>query len=339
MNFISLVLGGAAIPHDGSFTYAGPEKHREAFGTHYQEKIQPLTRLIEESRIESLASYRKRARIACIGFVILAIIAAVLSTRLQDPLLALFLAFAAGAGIFAWAQRPVKDYKTNIKGSVYPKVFEFFGDDFRFYEQSHWHVNSLKDFDILPSFNESRTEDFVSGSHRGVDLQLQEARLVQVSRDSKGRTRRTTVFKGVFIQLGMNKSFKSKTIVKSDKGAIGNWFGNTFSSLENAALEDPVFEKQFQVYSNDQIEARYLLTTSFMERLLSLNKVFGGNNIQCSFYQNKLLIMIASKDNRFETSSIYQPATLEHEVTTLLHEMDEIFHIIETLKLDERHAL
>lgn len=340
MNFISLILGGVVAPYDGGFTYSGPEKHREGFSAHYQEKIKPLTALIEESRIESLESYRKRGRIACAGFAVLTIIALVLINRVSiDAPMILFLSFAVGAGIFAWAQRPVKSYKTNIKGSVFPKVFEFFGNDFRFYEQSQWHVSSLKEFDILPSHNESKTEDFVSGTHKGVDLQLMEAKLIQVSRDSKGRTRRTTVFKGIFIQLGMNKSFKSKTIVKKDKGAIGNWFGKTFSSMENVALEDPVFEKEFQVYSNDQIEARYLLTTSFMERLLSLNKVFGGNNIQCSFYQNRVLIMIASNENRFETSSIYQPATLEHEVTTLLHEMDEIFHIIETLKLDEKTGL
>jgi len=340
MNFISLIFGGAVVPHDGSFTYSGPSKFKESFSTHYQNKIQPLTSLIEESRLESLEAYRKRGRIACIAFVILAIVTLYLisSVFTSEPAVA-FLAFFVGAGIFAWAYQPVKNYKTNIKSSVFPKVFEFFGNDFRFYEQSQWHVSSLKNFDILPSYNESYTEDFVSGSHKGVDLQLMEAKLVRVSRDSKGKRRKNTVFKGIFIQLGMNKSFKSKTIVKRDKGAIGNWFGKTFSSLENVALEDSVFEKEFQVYSNDQIEARYLLTTSFMERLLSLHKIFGGSNIQCSFYQNKVLIMVASKENRFETSSIYQPATMEHEVATLLTEMNEIFQVIETLKLDEKIGL
>ena len=35
-------------------------------------------------------------------------------------------------------------------------------------------------------------------------------------------------------------------------------------------LENPDFEKTFDVYSTDQIEARYLLSPSMMERLLAL---------------------------------------------------------------------
>ena len=38
-------------------------------------------------------------------------------------------------------------------------------------------------------------------------------------------------------------------------------------------LEDIYFNKQFNVYSDDEVETRYLLTTAFMERLSNLKKV------------------------------------------------------------------
>lgn len=100
-----------------------------------------------------------------------------------------------------------------------------------------------------------------------------------------------------------------------------------------------MFEKQFEVYSNNQVEARYLLTTSFMERLLRLSDLLGSNHIQCSFYDDKLLLMVPSSYNRFETSSIYVPATFVGDINTILSEMKLIFEIIDILKLNQRIGL
>lgn len=342
MNFISLILGGKAKPHAGNFHFLGPRKYKNDYIAHHQRHVQTLVGPIEERRLEALESYRKRARMAVLGSVLIAALAYVLIgaiTRNIYIFQTVFVGFVLCLLLFSWSSKPIKHYNADIKNSIFPKIFDFFGDDFSFHERSNWSLGSLEPSGLLPHYNESSTEDLVSGTYNGVGLKLMEAKLVCVSRDSKGRTTRTTVFKGIFILLAMNKAFQSKTIVKRDQGMIGNWFGNKFSSLENVALEDPVFEKEFQVYSNDQIEARYLLTTSFMERLLSINNTFDGESIQCSFYEQNVLMMIASKKNRFEPGSIYKPATLEHEVQTLLTEMDEIFNIIETLRLDEKTRL
>ena len=43
-----------------------------------------------------------------------------------------------------------------------------------------------------------------------------------------------------------NNIFKSK---EKDKGKLFNFFGRQFTSLERVALEDPKFEKLFEVYS------------------------------------------------------------------------------------------
>lgn len=52
---------------------------------------------------------------------------------------------------------------------------------------------------------------------------------------------------------------------------------------ERVKLEDVSFERQFEVFSDNQIEARYLLTTAFMERMSEVKKAFQGKNIQFSF--------------------------------------------------------
>lgn len=92
----------------------------------------------------------------------------------------------------------------------------------------------------------------------------------------------------------MNKRFSGKTIVRKDSTPIGNFLSGLTTKLERVTLEDPIFERQFEVYSNDQVEARYLLTTSFMERLLELSALY-DNKIECCFYDDNLLLKIPSR--------------------------------------------
>ena len=40
--------------------------------------------------------------------------------------------------------------------------------------------------------------------------------------------------------------------------------------LQDVKLEDISFDKRFNVYTKDQVEARYLTTPTFMERLKNL---------------------------------------------------------------------
>ena len=131
----------------------------------------------------------------------------------------------------------------------------------------------------------------------------------------------------------MNKSFSGKTVVKKDSGTVGNWFKKS-TSLKKVKLEDPNFEKMFEVYSDDQVEARYLLTVTFIERLKELVENFGGKSIQCCFYNNKLLMMIPIEKDLFETGSIYEAEDFIDDSKSLLKELSLIFNIIDTLKLN-----
>jgi hypothetical protein len=67
--------------------------------------------------------------------------------------------------------------------------------------------------------------------------------------------------------------------VYSENNPQLNFFNKLFSSfannLEKVKLESIDFENRFIVYSNDQVEARYILTPSFMERLVKLEKMMG----------------------------------------------------------------
>ena len=77
-------------------------------------------------------------------------------------------------------------------------------------------------------------------------------------------------------------------------------------AFEEVKLEDPCFDKKFNVYSSDQIEARCLITPSFMERFQNLKTAFKSNKIKCSFYDTKMMIAISTKENLFEIGSLFK---------------------------------
>ena len=53
-------------------------------------------------------------------------------------------------------------------------------------------------------------------------------------------------------------------------------------------LEDPRFNREFSAYATDQVEARYVLTPSMMERLVALKSKFGAIGI--SFIQDRMYL-------------------------------------------------
>ena len=76
-----------------------------------------------------------------------------------------------------------------------------------------------------------------------------------------------------------------------------------------------------------------------MERLLNLHDVFEGKGVQCSFYEDMLLIMIPSSKNLFEAGSVWQRVDFIDDAKAFLKEMNQIFSVIDILKLDQDTGL
>ncbi len=166
---------------------------------------------------------------------------------------------------------------------------------------------------------------------------------LQVETGSGKNRRRVTKFRGAVITLKFNKKFSGRTIVKKDHGVIGNFghkkFDGDLKGLEKIHLEDPEFEKMFEVYSTNQIEARYLLTTSFMERLKSLSNFFKAKKVEASFCDNFLFLTFATSLNLFEVKSILEEINIYEESRKTLHEISLVRGVIDALKLNQKIGL
>jgi len=307
--------------------------YEKGFATHFKKHIQPILGEVEARRLEQYKKFKKRLPFAIIlgitvfvGGIILNI-----ATEAED---AIFIQFgiAGAAAIAAWAYGPVFKYQEEVKSKFLPNICSFFGE-------TTYSLNGTSDIEnklrgqIFPNYNTVTWEDFIEGTYQGVSFQMHESTLA--TKSEKGQSRQ--VFSGLVLRIQFPKAFQGRTMLIKDGGKLGNFFtGKDFNGLTHIALEDPEFEKLFQVFGSDQIEARVLLTTAFMERILRLATLRSksGGQVQAVFQDKELVLAIRSDQNLFEPGSISESALNMGDLHLFLEQMNEVFELIKVLKLD-----
>jgi Protein of unknown function (DUF3137) len=156
------------------------------------------------------------------------------------------------------------------------------------------------------SFNTYAGEDLVTGRHGSTSFRFSELHVKDVTR-RKNRSETKTVFDGLFFVGDFNKSFRGQTLVLPDTAerALGS-FGRAFQSLASGAsglqlveLEDPAFERAFTVRSTDPVEARYLLSTSLMQRILAFHGNTGAK-LRLGFLGGRVYVAVPLPGNLFD---------------------------------------
>ena len=186
---------------------------------------------------------------------------------------------------------------------------------------------------IIPSYDELKLEDQIIGRVEDIGFMLLEAKLISVSRDSKGRKSRNTVFNGFLVEFDFHKNFSGQTIITKDHTALGNFLTGWSHSGERVKLEDSVFESEFEVYSTDQVEARYLLTPRFMERVLEFSKLSNVNQVQLAFKDGAIYMAIKRSGNAFEGGNynLNDPEL----ITQNIKDIAQIFDMVTELNLTQ----
>lgn len=113
-------------------------------------------------------------------------------------------------------------------------------------------------------------------------------------------------------------------------------------SMQTVKLESTNFDKRFNVFSKDQVEARYLLTPTFIEKFTRFYTAFGTNKAKCSFYKDhtgndRIMFAISTWKDLFEPGNLFTP--VNEPKYLFLSDFTSIFNMIEFFKLDEKTKL
>lgn len=225
-----------------------------------------------------------------------------------------------------------KDFETKIKTYIMPLLMKAFGN-FSWTQEQRFTENEIKNTELFSYFEDMDTDDNFSGTYRDTPIEISEAHLTYTTRDSKGRRTTHTRFKGVLISIGVAKNFTGHTIVR--KCVL---MGNK-KVYEEVKLEDPEFQKKYFVDSNDQIEARFLLTTAFMERFKHISTSFNSYESQCAFKDGRILLALSVSKDLFKLGDLNTPVTDSKAYEIMLKELISIFEMVDHLKLLEKTGL
>jgi len=203
----------------------------------------------------------------------------------------------------AWFSRA---YVSKFKTDIIKKIVKFIDESLVYSKDSHVKQGLFTASCIFKErVDEYDGDDHVTGMLEETKVQFSEIHAQHVSRDSKGRRRYHTIFKGLFFMADFNKEFKGITVVLPDTaerlfGHIGTMLQSwNIKRADLVKLEDPEFEKMFVVYGKDQIEARYVLSTSLMRRIVEFKKKT-KRRVYLSFVGSKIFVAVAYGRDLFE---------------------------------------
>ena len=132
-------------------------------------------------------------------------------------------------------------------------------------------------------------------------------------------------YEGIVISMPHFDKFLGHTIIRRDLGRSNPATVNGLKRVGFASLE---FERKFEVYSNDQVEARFLLSPDFVARLTDFAEDYMGRNVQCVFAGNRFHVALEI-DDRFDFSRDFKAYNYKEAATTIINEVGAIFYLLE----------
>lgn len=196
-------------------------------------------------------------------------------------------------------------YKKDFKNNVVKKVVALIDPEWSYAPTSYIEEEEYDKSGIFTkTCNRYKGDDLIYGKIDKTDFRLSElhTEYKTESEDGDGNSSDSwyTIFKGLFAHADFNKEIKGKTYVLPD---VPSKWRQKFQRLNSRGklvkLENLEFEKYFVVSSDDQIEARYILTPKMMEAILNIKKQL-NKKIYISFIGSRVYIAIAISGNLFE---------------------------------------
>ncbi len=229
---------------------------------------------------------------------------------------------AACLGLFAILTNKVR---TATKDKIVGGICGYVGWSFLAKVTQSPDLTDWQTLGLLPKekiFNNTRMsfEDQISGGAHGAEFQSTEIHI-----ERKSDKKWVTVMRGQVMSMSFPRKFLGKTAVLRDKKMFQS---KKRGDMKRVGLVDPVFEKIFEAYGTDQVEARYLLTPTFMQRLVDLEKSVSGKNIRFGFIGGRLLIVVETP-NQFEAGNMFMPLTRPDRTQKILDEIAAVYDVID----------
>ncbi len=308
----------------------------------YRDELRPYLQALEQERLLLLQKAKWSFAITFVLILIMTIVAAFhhFTDSYLVGMVAVGLPSFLASIFFVWSE--YQGYKRAFKQFAVPHIVKAFGENIQYTPTGSIGLNEFVDSYL---FNQEPDrfdgQNLVMGTIGQTRFKVSEVH-AQTMQESKNGDVYQTIFKGIYFTANFYKHFRGSNFVLPDSfGAKpGSMFqplqrlvGHYHSRGELLSLEDPEFEGYFAVYSDNQITARYLLSTSLMARLVDFRKKH-GQTLYLSLIDGHIYLAIESQQ------TLFQPPLFKTLLDIKLYEvymqdMSLMLGIIEDLELNQ----
>ncbi len=294
------------------------EQTRETFQSFYEQQLKPKLETLDGQRATLWSKIKRyRLLGAVFGLIAGLLIGFVVHMSAGEQAFYLIASiFGVVGGVLLGEYRTRDERRAFVqryKKEIIEPIIHRFNPDFVYEPRKYI---SRDEFQYSRLFQERISrysgDDLIRGEHGKTAFKCSEVKAKKKVKkrdsDGKSKTEHRTFFHGLFFIADFNKHFDGFTILRPERGkeglpslnfsgdgkknvselmgffsriSVGSWSpskADVGAEVEAVKLEDPVFEKHFQVYGTDPIEARYILTSSLMERISGFREKSGGND-------------------------------------------------------------
>ncbi len=309
---------------------------REAFHSVYSNKIKPALDKLEPEQIK----LRKRMFIVHI-WLAACLLSFVLFCFLPSHPLPLFFVMLFSFAVSAWNYRKLREGKIifvkHYKQEVILRIVQAIDPSLCYYPGNKVPSEYYDKSNLYPEgYDVYLGDDYVEGKLGKTRVLFSELEVLR-KRSEIENADMTLLFKGIFFAADFNKNFLGQTYVW-DRGERGFNFLNKqqfpFSvDLEKILLESRDFTDRFITFSNDQVEARYILSPSLMERMVKLALQW-DKKISFAFVDCNIMITIPFKKDLFEPN--ISKIISEEDISWYYDLLIMIIDIVDELNLNLR---
>ena len=196
-----------------------------------------------------------------------------------------------------------RNFRSNFKSRIVASIAKSFGLS---YDESDG-LGTDDFFEIYDCYiNEQSSEDMMSGEVQGVRVRFSDFYAAEKVRTKNG-TRTDVKFQGVLFVADFHKRLNCEVRVCHKNSR------NLRKCGQRANMDDVKFEEFFDVYTTDQVGARYALTPLLMQRLTEVYLRL-GSQINAVLREDKIYVAIETWRDNFEPRidcSLKQDSTIE----------------------------
>ncbi len=141
--------------------------------------------------------------------------------------------------------------------------------------------------------------------------------------------------RGVLIEFDMPKNFSGHTFMYENAITAQALRCRSKKGFMPVHLEDSDFNRRYVVFSDNQVEARYVLTPIVMENIKNIALSFAARFYRLSFQNNKMLLLVATDQDLFKMGDV-RKNTDKATFDLIYDEITSVLQLVDLFKLKNK---